>query len=216
MLAGILASLLLHALLLLLPGWRDSSSKPLTGLEINLAPAPPLPPLEKPESKPEPQIETEPKPTLQEPTILAETPPEISLVETAETTEPAEPEPAAPSSGIVLRERVLALIAQDQGPTEAQRNALEPAALPRLPDSSGWLNDYVGEVQARVDRWESNDGGRHTRIVLANGQVICGRADSPTSAEMFNPSMAMNIMRFANCGRERPTPVDRSDPWLRQ
>jgi hypothetical protein len=110
--------------------------------------------------------------------------------------------------GLVSRER---LNLQSPG----QRNALQAAPVPKLPDSAGWLNDYVGTVSPSVDRWVSNDGSRHTRILLASGQVVCGRAAPPTPAEMFNPSMAMNVMHFRLCGRERPPPVDRTDPWMR-
>ncbi len=86
---------------------------------------------------------------------------------------------------------------------------------PALPSAVGWLNDYVGQVTPSVDRWTSPDGSQHARIVLANGRVYCGKSGPPTAAEMFNPSMSANVMRYRYCGRERPDPIDRSNPWVR-
>lgn len=212
---GLLASLLAHALILLLPGWQNTAPKASRNLEISLA-------FEAPASRPEtPEDDTEgvaeapaqdDRPTM--PMELAEA--AHTEQESLQPWERSEDEPR-PESGLQLRQQALGLVSREHLNFESpgQRSALKAAPVPKLPDSAGWLNDYVGAVSPSVDRWVGNDGSRHTRIVLASGQLVCGRATPPTPAEMFNPSMAMNVMHFRLCGRERPTPVDRTDPWRR-
>jgi hypothetical protein len=211
---GLLLSLLAHGLVLLLPGFSDPSPKLARDIEITLAP-----PLKNPLPEPlAPQLDLEPEPAA----VHSPAPPsDLPLAEAITDSQGSQPaietdQPAQDPSHL-LRARIITAIAREHGRIEppGERNALESAALPRLPDSPGWLNDYVGTISPRVDRWAGNDGSRHTRIVMASGQIVCGRADPPTPAEMFNPSLAMNIMRFTPCGRQRPTPVDRSDPWVR-
>ena len=59
------------------------------------------------------------------------------------------------------------------------------------------------------------DGAQAMRVVTASGQVYCGRARALTASEEFNPWKSTALMYWRDCGRERPEPIDRSNPWVR-
>ena len=126
-------------------------------------------------------------------------------------------EPVDESSDEPFSQHVLASVRELHGELEIPKepDILQPHSVPALPAQPGWLNDHVGMVEAGWERWQNADGTRESRIVMANGQVVCGRARAPVPSEIFNPQFALNIMAFRLCGRERPEPVDRTDPWLR-
>jgi hypothetical protein len=182
----------------------------------------PIPMPEKTQEKPEP--EPEPESEIQ--------PPELATIDPVQPTLPSEPthEPDTEPAPVPAHEPLLPIISTDiirhqiltnLRQAEQERSlpdrstTLEPFSVPRLPASAGWINDHVGPVAPQSDRWVENDGSRASRHVLASGQVICGRTRPPTMNELFNPSMSVNIMTFYTCGRERPVPVDREDPWIR-
>ncbi len=98
---------------------------------------------------------------------------------------------------------------------DGPNRVIKPPPVPTLPSRSGWINQYVGTVEPTMERWQNPDGSRATRVVLANGQIICGQARAPTTFELFNPQFSLNIMTFRDCGRQRPTPADTTDPWYR-
>ncbi|MEE4639825.1 MAG: hypothetical protein V2J42_13895 [Wenzhouxiangella sp.] len=95
------------------------------------------------------------------------------------------------------------------------RPVLEGFAIPRLPGAPGWLNDQVGTVAPQQDSWLEADGANAARVVTGSGQVYCGLRRAPTAAEEFNPWMSAALMTWRECGRRRPEPVDRENPWVR-
>ncbi|MFU8832405.1 MAG: hypothetical protein ACNA7J_09640 [Wenzhouxiangella sp.] len=207
-------SLLIHGFILLLPGLRAPIPETRDGLDVTLAVLPPKAP-----EPVEPQAERTPdaiEPTLAEPEPTRRPEPPVRLL-VVEPDGPSAPEPPGVPQTRLTGQQILATIRQDESWLHApdQTDSFKAAPLPALPDSPGWINDYVGTVTSSTDRWQANDGSRGTRTVLASGQIICGQIRAPTMAEMFNPSFSVNIATFWNCGRERPEPVDRSNPWIR-
>jgi len=208
----ILTAAVLHALLLLivLPQRERPEQSALALQWVELArPEPTLaaaqstaPPPEEAFPEPEPEARPQPAPTTEPPTAPAP----------ADDQAPADP--PAPSA---QRLRELALIAgrAQTERTSPPRPGLEGFTVPRLPSEAGWLNDQVGTVSPYAERWLEADGAGAARVVAASGQVFCGRARAPTAAEEFNPWMSAVVMTWRPCGRERPQPVDRSNPWLR-
>lgn len=210
----IVAALVLHALLLLvaLPPRQppDRTTIKLQWVDVDRPATPGPTPVEMtpPKEQRPPEAEPEPEPITPSATATARSAP------ASEPDEPADPVSAAPS-GQRLRE--LALIA---GRAQTERTSPAPSglagfAVPRLPGQAGWLNDHVGTVTPHADRWLEPDGASAARAVTASGQVFCGRARAPTAAEEFNPWMSAVVMTWRPCGRERPEPVDRSNPWVR-
>lgn len=205
----------LHGVLLMV-GWpeRPRQSPPALAVDwIRLAvPEPDPPGIPEPETaleppRPAPQPETLPSPIDQAPEAVA--------------TEPeSRPEPGPESevprpAAAVLRQRVLIAAAASVPATEPRDPGISGAPAPRLPDAPGWLNDYVGTVRPGAESWQEADGSTSSRVVLAGGQVLCGRQRAPSMDEIFNPWMSAAVTTWRACGRERPAPVDRSDPWVR-
>ncbi|AKS42144.1 hypothetical protein [Wenzhouxiangella marina] len=217
-LLALTGSLLLHLALLAIHWTRgESPAADRTELAVRLD----APRASAPDSADQ---EIEPDPPAVEPEATPEIEPIIRPAEVS--TEPgitiADAGDQAEDSSVRIEPRIssdqlLSAVRQNLAPTDIPEMAgpLEPAAVPELPSRRGWIDEYVGTVDARLERWQNNDGTRETRIVTASGQVICGRARAPTSFELFNPQFALNIMMFRECGRERPPPIDRNDPWVR-
>ncbi|MEM7054266.1 MAG: hypothetical protein AAF446_06920 [Pseudomonadota bacterium] len=110
-----------------------------------------------------------------------------------------------------LREQLDAAITLPDN-TEPAKGLLssEPVNVPGMPAAAGWLNNYVGTVEASIQRWGNPGGSSNARIVLASGHVICVQGAAPSYGEIFHigwPPIAMSRI----CGRERPTPIDISD-----
>jgi len=217
LIAGVIGSLALHGLFFLLP-LRDPpqpGSPPSLRIDRLVTIVEPVEPAPEPEPEPEPTPDppSEPPPEPPPEPITEPTPPPS----TPQESPPTKPnQPNQPNPLLLLRQTLAT--ARDLNPQAEdsdEPDSLAPAAIPDLPGTSGWINEYVGPVSAEVEHWQSNDGSRSTRIVLPGGQIICGRAEAPTSAELFNPSFALNMMFFRECGRQRPEPADRNDPWLR-
>ena len=83
----------------------------------------------------------------------------------------------------------------------------EPVDVPGMPTAAGWLNNYVGTVEASLQRWGDPGGAINARMVLPSGHVVCIQGAAPAHGEIFHigwPPIAMARI----CGRERPTPVD--------
>ncbi len=213
LLLAIIGSLLLHGLVMLLSRTHETApAQTLRSIRL-VSPEP----LSLPE--PAPLIEQKPEIEALEPGPVAPTAPAgREIVKTVpEPGEKTRQPPVVDASTESFSQHILASVRQLHGqiePAEAS-NILQAQPIPALPDQPGWLNDYVGSVKPSLDQWQNSDGSRETRMVLANGQVICGRAQAPTVAELFNPQFALNIMTFRHCGRERPKPIDRTDPWQR-
>jgi hypothetical protein len=212
----LIGSLALHGLFLLLP-LRDPpqpDSPPSLQIDRLVTIIEPIEP--EPEPEPTPEAPPEPPPGPPPEPITEPTPPP-STPEDSPPTKPNQQNQPNQLNPLLLRRQILAT-SRDLNPEAEdsdEPDPLAPAAVPELPGSSGWINEYIGPVSAGVEHWQSNYGSRSTRIVLPGGQIICGRAEAPTSAELFNPSFALNMMFFRECGRQRPEPADRNDPWLR-
>jgi hypothetical protein len=222
LLLAVTLSVLLHALMLLVPREPTSEAKEPTGLSIVIerqpAPTPEDavstarsnedPVLDEPIVEPDRPAETEPPPRTASQRLITRRP-ETAMADDTPVTSPA---PEVP-----LNTRLLAKVRDNLGDPEIPEapDALTAAPVPSLPDAPGWIDQYVGTVGTRVEQWTNADGTRESRIVTASGQVFCGRARAPTTTELFNPQFAMNIMLFRDCGRVRPPPPDRQNPWLR-
>ncbi len=216
LLAAVALSVAAHlALLILLPNLDIPGKSPAPGIEISLL-------------EPAPAVEPEPLPTE----TMIEPEPSISPPEREQSQEPDEetqtidPQPAEPASRpatIIEQESspserldsmaVLEAVREAHRPTQAPRS--DRSSIPRLPDQPGWLNDYVGTVRPSNDSWHEPDGSQRARLVTRSGDIWCGQNDPPPISDVFNPQFSVNVMRWRTCGRERPTPVDRTDPWLR-
>jgi hypothetical protein len=84
-------------------------------------------------------------------------------------------------------------------------------AIRGLPLGGGWLNPYVGPVEARSETWTSQSGEGRGYHVLANGQAVCTRTPAPSFSELIHPWKAMRVTLAWNCGRVRgsaPPPDD--------
>lgn len=212
---ALLGSVALHALLLQVPGMRTlQPSSPPNALEVELVL------VEQPSPEPDPSAQPPEPPPSETPTATT----------VADPPEPPTPEPDAPtiadqgsevpdieSHQPPLGYRVLQQVHINHAVHEVpdQRNRLQGAPSPSLPGQVGWLNDHVGTVAASSDHWRDPDGGFSSRLVMANGQVVCGHIRPLTVSEMFNPALSLAVPMFRLCGRRRPEPVDRSDPWVR-
>ncbi len=203
---ALLASLVLHVVLFQLPGTRPSPPPDPASLDIDLV----FVDVEKPDpdSEPPPRLEEEIEP---EPETAS---PEQAPVEIIEATpeSPSIVTPEMPTNQKFLRQVRINHSGLERPDT---RNRLEGAPVPRLPSQPGWLSDYVGMVAASSDQWREADGAISSRVVMSDGRVICGRIRAPTTSEIFNPALSLAVPRFRICGRERPEPVDRTDPWVR-
>lgn len=206
------------ALLFFLPALDTPGKSPGPGIEISLLE--PLPTL-APEPLPAESI-IEAEPALPQPESEQQQDHEAK-------TQPTEPQSTEPNE---LRNLAATIAAQESSQSEpldslaileAVREAHRPtqapsserAAIPRLPDQPGWLNDHVGTVRAGRDSWHLPDGSQRARLVTRSGDIWCGQNDPPPISDVFNPQFSVNVMRWRKCGRERPAPVDRTDPWLR-
>lgn len=207
----VLVSVGLHLLVLALPlalpsPEEDAAADALTLIstpaplkKTSKAAAPPQTVPEEPE-----RAETPPPPAAPQP--LPE-PPQLS--ETAGGTEP-------PDATVLKRQTVSAArrIAR-------RENSHDPAPeyfgqLPRLPSRPGALDAWLGTVTPRIDRSVRADGQTNTRIVMADGQVICTHRRAARIEEIFNPWMSTAVTMMRNCGRERPdSDADSNDPWQR-
>ncbi|TVR97050.1 MAG: hypothetical protein EA418_04050 [Wenzhouxiangellaceae bacterium] len=217
LLSAVCISLLLHLALLQLKLSSGPVSTAPSPLAISLLPAPTQAKSNAQPDSTEEQIE-------QTPTIDPATERSIS----AATVEVAEPVPGAdqavapatiesPAPTIDTTHVLGQLRLLDRAGSTRDRSADQAhGRIPALPDPPSWLNDYVGPVTPEGDFWQEMDGSRRARIVTADGSVFCGRTDPPSIQDDFNPQFSTNVMRWNRCGRERPTPVDRTDPWMRQ
>jgi len=124
-------------------------------------------------------------------------------------TEPA-PEP-------MMTTRILSSVRKTLGKPSIPEapDATAPSSIPDLPDAPGWIDQFVGEVDGEIEQWRNPDGSTESRIVTANGQIICGRIHAPSTSDVFNPQFATNVMLFRACGKERPQAPDRNDPRVR-
>ncbi len=150
---ALVASLVLHALIIRLPGMQSSPSPNPLSLDIELVFVDALEPEPEPKSEPpppEPEERMEPEPAMASP---EPTPVEI-IDATPESIASERPEIPA---GQRLLEQVR--INHSSMATPDFRNRLQGAAVPRLPGQPGWLNDHVGPVNARRDQWREADGG---------------------------------------------------------
>lgn len=93
----------------------------------------------------------------------------------------------------------------DAPPTTTVPWAQSGERIQGLPLGGGWLNPWVGPVEAYSETWGSIIGERRGVHVLPNGQVICTRVDAPTNDELMNPWMSMRVTYVRLCGRERGT-----------
>jgi len=217
--AALAFSMLAHlALLLGLPGQSAPEFRVEPGLGVTLLSVPPSPAPATDEAVPDPAEQLEPEDPATDP---SETPtrqpdPVIALPAAADQTEPesivSSTDEAIQTSRLDSR-LILEAIRENGRPDPPPRR--DHAPLPRLPDAPGWINDHVGTVTRHTDQWVNADGSSQARIVTGSGQIYCGRNDPPSMGEIFNPQFSLNVMRWRNCGRESPEPVDRSDPWLR-
>jgi len=205
----------LHLLLLLLPlpGPRQQAARPQAlPLTVTLPDrASVRQPSEAPPTPPE-QIEQQEIAKPEERQASADLPEPDSV---------ARPEPGAPSRSGSEPESIRAQLLEaarnlgrDREQTEDD-GRLAYRQLPDLPSQPGWLDRYTGRVSPSIDRWRGSDGGSSARIVTGSGQVVCVRTRAPTSAEIFNPWMSLAVPMVRLCGRERPAPPERSDPWQR-
>lgn len=204
-------SLLLHALLLLISFRHTAPPRVVDSLRIDLLQ--PTPPIETPVAEvtpAAPPAPAEPAPPIDPPEVATEPPETAPVIEQAV---PEEPETRRPDA-TRLRAQIIAGIHQREAATLSEDNrAARPAAVPRIPDAPGWLNDHVGAVQPSMEAWNNPDGSADSRQVLADGTVICGRLPPPTSADIHG--FDIRVFMYTVCGRERPAPIDRSDPWQR-
>lgn len=214
--AGVLTlSVLLHLSLLLLPLPGPDLDEPPTEaptLRVDLTAWPPSPPA------------TEPDPPAPEPADSNQAVAEEMASEDEAPEEPATDFPppehadtADSPNPRAIRGQLLEVARKMGRESEATDDSpgLEFGSVPELPSQPGWLNQYTGRVTPSLDRWQGNDGSRNARVVTGSGQVVCVRTRAPTSAEIFNPWMSVAVPMASSCGRERPRPVDRSDPWHR-
>jgi hypothetical protein len=207
---ALLVSLVLHALMVQLPG-RQRTPPPDSGsLDIELVFVEATRP--QPEIRPEPQITPEPEMQVEPDAVVA-----FSEQTPVEMIDPVLETPAVEGPELPAGVRLLQQIRRNHSGHEApdMRNRIHGAPVPRLPGQPGWLNDHVGTVIAGSDHWRDADGGISSRLVMSNGQVICGHIRPLTVSEIFNPTLSLAVPMFRECGRERPQPVDRTDPWFR-
>ena len=94
-------------------------------------------------------------------------------------------------------------------------SVIEGRKIPQLPGRLGWLNDEVGVVDPVQESWREADGAMAARLVGRSGEIYCGRRRASTASEEFNPWMSAALMLWKSCGRERPAPVDSTNPWQR-
>lgn len=213
-LRAIAASLALHALLavlvITLSSDRAFSPQRPTTIQVQL-----LEPEPSPTPAPEPEPEPEQAPAALDSLAITAAPddagpapsptPDVSVGE-----DESEPGPR-------LAEEILRTIERQSGSSYHLPQREFPWSrrgdpLPGLPGMRGWIAAYAGTVTPQADSWQNNDGSKSARYVLADGTVICTSRRAPTIDEMMNPwkSLAVTMARF--CGRERPAPVDYSNP----
>lgn len=215
--SAVCISLLLHlAFLQLKPGSGPVSTVPPTR-SIALLPTPaPARSNAQPDSVEEqPEQETMDQPAI-EPSMSAAA---VKAFEPRPAPEQAAP-PATIDSPVPTVDTTHVLgqlrLLDRAGSTPDRTSEQVHARIPALPDPPGWLHDHVGPVTPEADYWQEMDGSRRASIVTADGTVFCGRTDPPSIQDTFNPQFSTNVMRWNRCGRERPPPVDRSNPWMRQ
>lgn len=207
--AMLLTAILLHAMLLwvVVPTSRPAEQTRLGLQWMELAPPEPLlQPEPEPAPEPEPVRPHEPRPRASTPTPIS--PPEPAAKAPADSELP-------PVSAQRLREQTLIASRAQIDQAQPESAPLEPRAVPRLPGTTGWMNDYVGTVNAKVEFRREADGSQSARVVMPSGQVLCGQARAPTMAESFNPWMSTQLMMWQTCGRERPRASESDDPWQR-
>ncbi|QOC21640.1 hypothetical protein IC757_11380 [Wenzhouxiangella sp. AB-CW3] len=209
MLPVVISSLLLHAAILLLPQrqWPGAVDTP-EPRSIHLLPAPaaPEPALEHPVEprSPETRTESQPVPDTQPPPDEAE-----------QAAKDVSPEQPTTHRAADLHRQALEQAREVPADTAEEGSHLRFHGTPRLPGAPGRLNEQLGTVSSRVDRWQSTDGSYQARTVLGDGSVICTSIRAPTMQEFFNPWMSAAVAMHRRCGRERPEPSDTDDPWQR-
>lgn len=223
LLAAVGLSILFHLSLLLLNINPRKPSESTSDLLVSLRtpePAPPpeslLPPdIPKPDDSQKRLQETDAEPESQLSENNAEVSDSKSVIDESSNS-PLDQVAQSPTEP-VLTTRLLSNVRENLGrPTlPAPPDVTTPAVIPDLPDPPGWIDQYVGEVDPRVEQWQREDGAIESRIVTASGQIICGTTNAPSAADIFNPQFATNIMRFRSCGKERRQAPDTSDPRLR-
>jgi hypothetical protein len=216
-------SVLLHLAVLLLNIEQRKPSESAKDLLISLRPLEPVAPVQSPlpPEIPEPDDPQEqPQQTVAEPEPqLSEFNDEVSDSESVidESSDSPLDQVAQPPTEPAMTTRLLSSVRENLGrPTlPAPSDITTPAVIPDLPDAPGWIDQFVGEVDGRIEQWQHGDGTIESRIVTASGRIICGTTNTPSAADIFNPQFATNIMRFRECGRERRQAPDSSDPRLR-
>jgi len=173
--------------------------------------------VQPPETPPEPIQPEDPRPgpTAQVDSNPADAAEERQQVPTQAETANVASDKSPPRP--LLSTRLLATVRENLGKPAGPEagDATTPARIPALPDPLSWINQYVGRVEPSREVRQNRDGSRQARVVTEDGQILCGKADAPTAAEIFNPSLATNLMRWRDCGRRRPDLPDLSDPRLR-
>lgn len=223
LLAAIGLSILFHLGLLLLNIDQIKPAIPANDLLISLRMLEPVPsaqsllPSEIPASlDPEEQLQetaAEPEPQLSE--ISTKAPDSESVID--ESSDSPLDQVAQPPTEPTMTARLLSNVRESlsRPSLPAPPDVTTPAVIPDLPDAPGWIDQFVGEVDGRIEQWRHGDGAIESRIVTASGRIICGTTNAPSAADIFNPQFATNIMRFRECGRERRQAPDSSDPRLR-
>ncbi|QKK02163.1 MAG: hypothetical protein HND55_05520 [Pseudomonadota bacterium] len=181
---------------------------------VELASRPNEPAPESPDLAPESQESAPEQEAPNEPALAAQAPSEpFEPADNASTPAP----PDAPPPADRIRAQLLSAaraLGRESEEVEVE-DGLGYKKAPVLPSQPGWLHHYTGRVTASIDRWNGNDGTRNARIVTASGLVLCIRTRALTATEFYNRWASVAVPMISDCGRERPQPVDRSDPWVR-
>ncbi|MBY6205801.1 hypothetical protein [Halomonas denitrificans] len=232
-----IASLALHAVAVVLLAWwiDDRPSLPVPDPDIVVVS---LQSVERTDPVPdsEPAPTPPPEPLEQDsPSAAPEENPPDRVAAATEDARPAETPEAPiearetgidpPSVGLQeLRQQITTLALPDDEDADDGAapafDAAPPSTVPwtssgapirGLPLGGGWLNPWVGPVQAYSETWGSVVGEQRGVHVLPNGQVLCTRVDAPTNDELMNPWMSMRVTFVRLCGRERGTPPPTDD-----
>jgi len=231
-LRAIAASLALHAVLAVLvvnlSGDRAFVPQKPPTIRVQLLP-PQVPPAIEPESS-ESELAHEPEPEQPSPAehALADAvPPHSQARDTIvepdlQVAEDSESEPRPGLAAEILRTLAEQIAEQTAGKNNSG-HGLPPRQVPwsergeairGLPGMRGWLSAHVGPVTPQSEAWKENDGSSRGLYVLADGTVICTHRRAPTIDEMMNPWKSLAVTMARICGRERPAPVDYSNPRL--
>jgi len=179
----------------------------------------------EPETTPDPaEPEPEPEPAAQS-TIESEL---TDIADETVTDETVTDDPVTPAEPVIeenpfgaeaLRARLLDQVRAPSAETGQDAGAELPWAssgerISGVPGVRGWISGYIGTVAPSTSTWKENDGSSRGRYVLADGTVVCTRKRAPTIDEMMNPWKSIAVTMGSICGRQRPTPVDYSNPGI--